>query len=222
MRGVYGYTTRGSARVGISLFHTVGDRDRAIEQINTEMHQIASELYTAMGVDWRALVNRPPVSSAVVWAAYAKVLAEAEQKMRASKHWPIWRDVFNPVYEEWNRFYADQSSWNEFFTSWDEYEHWQDRIKALYSAIESQGLALRAPAPQDLPRTIWAQAEKKVEDIFGGVTTMLKVAVYGGLAVAGVFVLAKLGSDLRDRRDPAQTYLQAYQSRRPLMLPAPR
>ena len=145
-RGSYGH-----AHVGISLFHTVGDRDRAVEQINTEFNVLTSELVQRMGGDPRDFVTDP---QKLLDPAVAKRVSAAYEVLKRSRYYPFWVTVYEPIYSEWRRFYADQSSWTEFMTNWDEYEHWRDRLVRLRKSVEDQVGPLQSPGPVDLSKTL--------------------------------------------------------------------
>ena len=198
MRGQYGTSWCGFGRrcgrasVGLELFHTVGDRDRAVEQINTDLNMLVAEVYRAMGVDSSvfdlAALSKDPVG-------YSRRAAAARAAMTKSPVYPLWRDVVSPVLSEWNHFYHDQSSWREWLTSWDEYEHWKDRLKRLRETVSKQ-VQLMSPEPVDLARTIWGQAGEaaseaalKVEAGVGDAWKIVKYGVIGALVIGGVVAL---------------------------------
>jgi hypothetical protein len=105
-RGTYGPSHASSPRklIGGALFHTVGDRDRVVEQVDTEFAQLISELYRKMGGDPDLLkiseAKRDP-------AGWAKRYKAAEQTISKS---PLWKDTVMPVWNEWKSFYNEQSS----------------------------------------------------------------------------------------------------------------
>jgi hypothetical protein len=218
-RGQYG--ARESASVGISLFHTVGDRDRAVERINTEFHVLISELEHAMGVDPNDLTFT---------AAYQRpaAFAAAQKKKELSPLYPLWRDVVSPVYAEFRRFYADQSSWTQFVTNWEEYENWMNRFKALRSkaseVLKAHGKDLTSPGPVALPTTLPGDileatgegikgaaglAKRGAEGAGEAAMDAVKIAKYaaiGVLAIGGVIALTSVASHLRKGTDPIESY----------------
>jgi hypothetical protein len=209
MRRAYGR----DALVGISLFHTVGDRDRAVEQINTEFVTLVSELAHKMGTDSKAItidfaqMARDPIN-------YWKRVQAATATMAKSPLYPLWRDVVSPVYAEWNKFYADQSSWREFMTNWEEYEHWFDRLKGLRNAVEAEVGPLHSPDPLKLSETLPAKVARKAAEGAGDVLNIVKYAVYGGLALVGVIALSSVAQNLRKGKDPMEQYTAIARSHR--------
>lgn len=217
-RGTYGLATQ----VGISLFHTVGDRDRAVEQINTEFNVLTSELVQRMGGDPRDFVTDP---QKLLDPAVAKRVSAAYEALKRSRYYPFWVGVYEPIYSEWRRFYADQSSWTEFMTNWDEYEHWRDRLMQLRRSVEDQVGPLKSPSPVDLsktlPGTVIEEAGKHAKRVAEGAEhaakdtwSMVKVAIYGALAVGGLIAVASIGSHVRAGTDPAETYYGMLRGRR--------
>jgi hypothetical protein len=217
--GNYG---RGGTHVGISLFHTVGDRDRAVEQMNTELVMTVSDLIGRMGVDPKVFVQdiaamtRDPVG-------YVKRIQAARATMEKSPLYPIYRDTLSPFYDEWNKFYTDQSSWQEWLTNWDEYEHWADRVKAIRASVDSQlgqldHGPLASPTPGDLSTTLpgaiidtTGRVIKKVgtaaEKGAGDIWSMVKIGVYGALGIAGILAVTSIVQQVRKGQDPAEKYL---------------
>lgn len=233
-RGRPGYAGRGTYGhhlpvVGISLWHTVGDRDRAVEEVNTMMVMIVSELLAKMGVD--PDVFKPNIAA---WTrdpvGQKKRMDAAFAHMRKSRLYPIWAHTVSPIYEEWKAFYADQSDWEEWKTSWETYEHWVDRVKSLRDSVNQQ-LArfsndrLHTPDTGNLPttlpgsildttgdviKTVGHGAKEGASDIWG----MVKFGVYGGLAIAGILAASSIVQQLRHNRDPFESYVAMARGRR--------
>lgn len=212
-RGEYGnralYSGSPRAEVGISLFHTVGDRDRLVEQIQTEFGQLYNELWRKMGGDPSILntseVKRDPVS-------WAKRFKAQEEIIKKSPIYPLYKDTFAPVYNEWKHFYNEQSSWEEFKTSWEMYTNWRDRLAALHTHISNEVRRLmpdeeiRTPSPSSAPETVWEEAggvvKRGASAVAGGigdVWKIAKVALYAGIAVGGVYVISKAVQTARGR-----------------------
>lgn len=229
-RGQYGNGHRqrrwGNPTVGISLLHTVGDRDRLVEQIDTEFGQLISELYRKMGGD-PALLNMSEMQKDPIgWAKRSKA---TEQVIKKSPIYPLWRDTVQPVFSEWKKFYSDQSSWEEFKTNWDEYEHWRDRVANLHAHVAREvarvmpDSPLRTPAPSSAQTTIWADVEHKAEsaaDTAGkaaaGVGEVLKYGLYAALGIGALVAVSLVASSLKSGKNPADKYTELIrQSRKP-------
>lgn len=216
-RGTYGSSQRtvqraGSPRawVGITLFHTVGDRDRLVEQIDTEFGQLISELFRKMGAD-PALLNMSEVHRDPM--GWSKRYQAAEQTIKRSPIYPLWKDTVMPVWNEWKNFYKEQSSWEEWKTNWDTYENWRDRIAKLHAHVVSEvgrlmpDQPIRTPPPTGAPQTIWAEAGeatagglRTVGGGIGDVLHFLKIAAYAGLAIGGVYVVSRVVQSGRSAR----------------------
>lgn len=190
------------AIIGVSLFHTVGDRDRAAEQINSEFNTLAGELLFAMHVpadqqdmDMREYTSDP--------AGYAKKIAAARVIMMQSPLWSLWANVFSPIFSEWKRFYADQSSMSQFFTNWEEYEHWFDRLSNIRASIERQ-MKLTSPTPISLAQTLpgrivegGARALDKTGDLLSGTFDAIKYAIYAAVGLGTVAAGAMIVQNFR-------------------------
>lgn len=160
---------RAPAAVGISLFHTVGDRERALDQIATGFTSLQNEVMRAAG--YSADPYRP--ASGPIW------------------DW--WQVAGAPTIAEWQTFHANQtSSWGQrFAASWEVYEAWQKRLEALRAAA-AQHVQLVSPPPAPLPTTL----PGAVLDAAGGaakaVGGALHAALWVGLGLGGLWVGTKI------------------------------
>jgi len=198
-RGEYGHRQRdlrsNGDRVGISLFHTVGDRERAIEQISTGFRQLSDEIMTKAG--HRSVPYR-----------------EASGPL-----WEWWRLAGVPVIEEWQKFQADQmGSWStRWATSWESYEGWQSRLKKLRDLAESKvrefGQRLETSASPDLPKTLpgavleaGGRAAEKAGEAVWETGKIIKWAAIGVLTFGGIFALSSLAMTLKKGEEPLEYY----------------
>jgi len=204
MRGVYKNAFQGRyAVVGISLFHTVGDRERALDQINTGFRTLNTEVMTMAG--WNADPYHP-----------------AEGPI-----WDWWSITGVPVMEEWQKFYADQ--WGSYSTrwasNWEEYERWQERLVTLRNAAVAHGLKLITPPPAPLGATLPGKIIDKtgcaldkaghdIEDTLTGLMKVLKYTVYGALGVGALVAVASVASNVRKGTDPVEKYADIYRRTR--------
>lgn len=233
MRGVYGNKrasrpAAGGPHVGISLFHTVGDRDDAVKEINTAMVTLVSELLTRMGVDPNVLVV--DVAKLADPAHMQRVVA-ARKTMEASPLYPIWTAILQPAYDEWNKFAIEQSSWGErFATNWETYEHWQERVgelrAAVNSALKEHGQKLASAEPgklqSSLPGTILDTGGRVVKRVGEGAAdaasdtfNLVKYGIYAVLGIAGVIAVTSIVQQVRKDRDPLETYAAIARNRLP-------
>jgi hypothetical protein len=229
-RGEYGSRSSGSnrgeygSRVGGILFHTVGDRDALVEQTNTGWQTLVRELVARMGVDPRDLV---PDAGAMARdpAGYTKRTGAALAKLRQSPLFPFWRDVVTPEYDAFNKFYAEQSSWEEFKTDYSTYENWLARLQAMRAAVnkrlaEEKVTPLAGPSAVPLPKTVMEKGGEAVEEagklakrgvegageVAMDFTKVLKYAVIGVLVIGGAVALTSVASHLRKGTDPVEKY----------------
>ncbi len=214
----------GSPRIGISLFHTVGDRDRAVEQMNTEFNVLVNELFREMGVSDYPSIDYGKMADPKYFADWRAKVDAADTKMKASPLYPLWHDVVSPMLTEWRNFYHEQSSWEEWKTAWETYENWDTRIKALRDKVEAEikrhGGQVLAPGSGDLPETIWQEAGGAVSRgggaIAHGAGEVLDILKYGLIAVLGigaVVAVSSVASNLKKGRDPVEPYAARFRGR---------
>ena len=116
--------------------------------------------------------------------------------------------MFSPFLKEWNAFSGNYSEWSEalWLTNWDRFVSYVDRWHAIYEkvakAIADKGGKLVAPPPQEMPKDAldsikdaFKKAGGAVESVWG----LAKIAIYGGLAIGGIFVISKLVDDFRSK-----------------------
>jgi hypothetical protein len=206
------------------LFHTVGDRDAIVEQVNVGFSTLARELVAKMGVDPKDLVP-DAVAMAQDPVAYTKRATTALNKLHQSPLYPFWRDVVAPEYEAWNKFYASQSSWEEWKTDYSTYENWSDRLNVMRATVnkrlaEQNVAPLQGPSVVALPKTVMEHGGEAVQEAGGllkrgaqgaGEATMdlvkvVKYAAIGVLAIGGAVALASVASHVRKGTDPVQSY----------------
>jgi hypothetical protein len=208
-RGQYGTRRtrlQGSPRevVGISIYHTVGDRERALNQIGTGFAQLQSEIFSKSSAD--------------------------QYGARTGPLWEWWRYAGIPILNEWQKFQADQ--WAKYSTrwatNWETYENWEDRLKKLRANVAAKlkefGTALETVAPTDLPKTLPGTiieetgeaiketgrlAKRGAEGAGAAVVDTVKIMKYtaiGVLAIGGVIALTSAVSHLRKGTDPVKSY----------------
>jgi hypothetical protein len=226
----------GSTQVGLKLFHTDGDSERAVEQINTEMDAIVDATYRAMGVDPSQIrKSTRTVAEYAKWAhdfarqsreernAFLLRVADAKDKAKKSPLWTFWSDAISPTYDEWLRFREKNNYWS-LFTSWEEYDHWLDRARQLRATAEAKGIHIDSPAPLDLTTTLPGDIFKAGGETFKEMGKILKWGVIGALGIGAVVALSSVASKLRSGKDPSETYVGLIKPRRsrPRLIAAPR
>ncbi|HSX23077.1 MAG TPA: hypothetical protein VLE97_09910 [Gaiellaceae bacterium] len=219
-RGSYGGVT-----VGGILFHTVGDRDALLEQTNTGWTQLARELITRMGVDPTLLIVDHAAMAADP-AGYSKRAGAALAALQKSPLYPFWRDVVSPEYEAFNKFYANQSSWEEWKTDYSTYENWAARLESMRKAVnkrlaEANAAPLAGPSATPLPKTVMEKGGEAVEEAgrlakggAEGIGSILKYGVIGALVIGGAVVATSLATNLKKGKDPIEHYAGIYRQRR--------
>jgi len=216
----------GSTQVGLKLFHTEGDSERAVDQISTEMDAIVDATYRAMGVDPSQIRHSTrTVAEYVKWArdfakqsreernAFLTRVADAKDKAKKSPLWVFWSDAISPTYDEWLRFREKNNYWS-LFTSFEEYEHWLERARQLRATAEAKGIHIDSPAPLDLTSTLPGEIFKAGGETFKEMGKILKWGVIGALGIGAVVALSSVASKLRSGKDPSETYVGLIKQRR--------
>lgn len=218
-RGEYGQIFRGDTRgdyrrayIGATVYHSVSDRDRAVEQINTEFSVFVGDFLHTIGINPAELelVFDPRFLTDKVKQARFNV---ARGVLMASPYYSLWRDIIAPVYAEWKKFYVDQSTWHEFVSSYEDYEGWMTRLQQLRDAVNAQNIQLRSPSPTKLPRTVWQEAGNVAQDAAqtvvhaaGDLGKVLKYALIAAIGIGGAVALGSLAVDVKKGRAPADRY----------------
>ena len=197
--------------------HTVGDRDALVEQTNTGWQRLVREFIARMGVDPKDMTPDPAAMAQDV-PGYTKRVTAALAKLQQSPLYPYWRDVITPEYDAFNKFYANQSSWEEFKTDWSTYVNWADRLEAMRVSAnkvlaEHSAAPLAGPSNVPLPTTFTEEAGGLVKRGAEGageaamdVVKIMKYAAIGVLGIGGVVALTSVASHLRKGTDPIQSY----------------
>lgn len=180
--------------VGLKVFHTTGDSERATRQIDVEMQAIIDAVYEAMGTDPNLLrrytLDEADKLAPDQLAAWKDQVADAKQVAQASKFWPFFSAVVSPVYQDWQSFREGQNYYN-LFTSWEEYEKWLERAKNLRDAVRSQGIRPLTPTPVDLSKTTLGALGDDLAGALKSVGSFVKNVVYALLVLVGGYVVYK-------------------------------
>lgn len=197
-RSYTGHYGRDRALVGIELFHGITDRDTAAAQINTQIQAIASAVVSAAGGD-PSLLH----SATEEWwkggipSDWREKVYTARRAMEKSPLLPLWDNAVSPMLNEWNEFHGDRAKWYQgvksFFTSWDDYKSWAQRVNDLRDRVEAAGVHVPIPRLQELPKSVTETAEQAIGEIW----KIAKWGVIGALAVGGVVVLSSAAAKWR-------------------------
>ncbi len=105
----------------------------------------------------------------------------------------FWLDEVSPFLSEWQKFSHDHSHWFDLFsqlaTGAEVYQTWQARLNALRDKARKLGVKL----PTD--QVGISESRSLIDEI----NVILKYALYGGLAIGGIFVISKLVDDFRSK-----------------------
>ena len=174
-RGVY-HGARGlaqsrgtSAQVGSEWFHTVSDRQSAVNRLNADFAVLAADLAAAV------TANPTPAGAQFLSA-----------------------DV-TPLLKDWVAFAKRETdSWlTRAATDWRAFESWLDRLRRLRSLARSHGIALTSPEPIDLPTTVWDRAASGESGGATSWLGVARVGVLGVIGLAGVHGLYTLWRDVK-------------------------
>jgi hypothetical protein len=167
MRGIGGRAEaeKPAAQIGQELFHTVGDRDRAVAHLTTSFHALMNDLST-----WLTANQSSPDASTIA-------------------HW-IDSNV-TPVIADWTTFSTQEKNswWRKAATSWDTFEHWWGKLKQLRDMARVHGVELHSVEPAPLPKTIWQHSEAGEGSEATAVLGVLKIGVLSIIGIMGVIGL---------------------------------
>ncbi len=219
-RGQYG----SGVAVG-RLYHSVGDREDAVKQMDLDWTALFQDLAVQAGE-----LTRDPNSSS---GYHVTSQIEFDALKPDPKKIAWWKSYAKPRFGAWVKFRSDQLgqdatvapnylAWTERFTTdWSTYEEWKDKLDALRAAAQQAGFTLGAPAAQSLPTTVWQDAGGAVQKGAGAVAsgigdvwTLLKYGMWGALGIGAVIALSSVASNLRSGRDPAEKYVELIRDRR--------
>jgi len=163
------YDDRPRTISGAELYHSVGDRERALDQLATDFTSLQNDLLNqtkqhAELFDWYRANIEPTITE---WQTF-----HANQ----TGSWPI-----------------------RWATDWSVYEQWQDRLKRIRELATAHGVQLASPSPVDLPKTVWQRGAEGVGSGAAALFTLLKIAVYAAIGITGVVALYTVFRDIRGR-----------------------
>lgn len=210
----------GVVGVGVSLYHSVGDRAEAVKQMSVDWSALYQNLASQVGeltpdpkepsgyhitskLEWDAA---PPDPRKVVW----------------------WKSFAKPLFNSWAKFKSEQLGGNRtvasdyiafaerWQTNWDVYERWLKKLTDLRAEAQRRGFSIGAPAPAELPTTVWSDVEegaKRVVEGAGDTWTFVKYAAWAVLGIGSIIALSSVAQNLRAGRDPAERYTQLIRQR---------
>lgn len=214
-------TTYGAVAVGLTIYHSVGDRADAVKQMDVDWNALYQNLASQVG----ELTRDPKSPSGFRIATQADWDANPPDPKKVE--W--WKSYAHPLINQWVKFKHEQiggdrtfaddyiSFAERFQTNWDVYEGWKKKLDNLRAEAQRRGFAVTTTAPTDLPTTVWADAAGTARDIAGGVGDVwkfVKYAAWGVLGIGAVVALSSVASNLRSGRDPAEKYMALIRTRR--------
>ena len=217
--------------VGITLYHSVGDRADAVKQMAVDW----DALYQNLAVQAGELTPDPKVPSGYRTATQLEWDANPPDPNKGT--W--WKSYAKPLIKQWAKFKSEQLGTDtgaylafaeRFQTNWDVYEQWKAKLDTLRAEALKHGFTIDAPVPTDLPTTLWADVANVVkrgaEKVAAGgedVWKFAKYAAYGVLGIGAVVALSSVAQNLRSGKDPSEKYMELIRERRrPRALPEAR
>lgn len=219
-RGQYGRSS-----VGITLYHSVGDRAEAVKAMALDWDVLYQNLASQAG----ELIRDPTSQSGY------RVMTQREwdAKPPDPKKVTWFKSYAFPLIRQWVKFKHDQiggdrtvaddyiSFAERFQTNWDVYEDWRKKLDNLRAEAEKRGFTIEAPKPQDLPTSVWSDVADVVErgagKVAGGIGDVWNVVKYGAWALLGigaVVALSSVASNLRSGKDPGEKYMELIRTTR--------
>ena len=222
--------------VGITIYHSVGDRADAVKQMAEDWTALYQDLALQVGE-----LARDPMSS----GGYRQATQADYDKLNPDPKKVTWfKSYFRPRLAAWLKFKSEQLGTDRtvaadyiafaerWQTNWDVYEGWKKKLDALRNEAQGQGFTIGVPQAASLPTTVWADVAHTVERgagaVAGGVGDVWTLVKYGAWAVLGigaVVALSSVVSNLRSGKDPGEKYMELIRERRrpraPRALPEP-
>lgn len=225
LRGACGWSARHSTGVGVSFYHSVGDRAEAVEQLDIDWNALYQNLASQVG----ELVRDPSAPNGYRTATQKEW--DANPPDAAKVAW--WKSNALPLINKWVKFKAEQLGGDRTFadkyiafaerwaTNWSVYEDWKKKLDALREEAKKRGFTLTTSLPAPLPTTVWVDVADTVERGAGAVASSVgdtwTFVKYGAWAVLGIGVFAALASvtqNVRKGHDPFERYADILQRRR--------
>lgn len=230
-RGEYGSV------VGLTIYHSVGDRADAVKQMAIDWTALYQNLASQAGV----LIVDPKSSSGYRLMTQRDWDANPPDPTKVT--W--WKSYADPLFKQWSRFKLDQLGGDRtvasdyiafaerFQTNWDVYEDWKKKLDNLRAEATKRGFTVDAPKPADLPTTVWAdvgdvvqRGAGKVASGLGDVWNIVKYGAWAVLGIGAVVAISSVASNLRSGKDPGEKYVEMIREgrrpRTPRALPASR
>ena len=222
--------------VGITIYHSVGDRADAVKQMAVDWTALYQNLASQAG----ELIADPTSASGYRYTTQPEWDANPPDPKKVT--W--WKSYAAPLFKQWTKFKSDQLGGDRtvaadyiafaerWQTNWDVYENWKNKLDTLRAEAQKRGFTTDAPRPTDLPTTVWADVADVVErgagKVASGVGDVWSIVKYGAWAVLGIgalVALSSVASNLRSGKDPGEKYMELIRERRsraPRALPEPR
>lgn len=223
-RGYYGSRR---AMVGLTLYHSVGDRAEAVKQMDVDWNTLYQSLASQAG----ELIADPKSASGYRYMTQLEWNAHPPDPKKVE--W--WKSYASPLIQQWVKFKHDQLGGDRtvaadyiafaerFQTDWDVYENWKKKLDNLRKEAEKRGFTVDAAPITALPTTVWAdvgdviqRGAGKVAAGVGDVWNVVKYGAYAVLGIGAVVALTSVASNLRSGKDPGEKYMELIrESRRP-------
>lgn len=205
--------------VGITLYHSVGDRADAVKQMAVDW----DALYQALASQVGELTIDPKSPSGF----HITTQKEWDANPPDPKKVTWWKSYALPIIKEWVKFKRDQLGTDRTFaadyiafaerfqTNWDVYEGWKKKLDNLRAEAQKRGFSVELPKSTDLPTTVWADAGSALEKGAGAVGSgigdvwkTLKYGVWGILGIGAIVAISSVASNLKSGKDPAEKYME--------------
>lgn len=146
------------ATVGLTLYHSVGDRADAVKAMALDWDALYQNLASQAG----ELVRDPTTQSGY------RIMTQREWDANPPDPNKVtwFKSYALPLIKQWVKFKHDQiggdrtvaddyiSFAERFQTNWDVYEDWRKKLDNLRAEAEKRGFTIEAPKPQDLPTSV--------------------------------------------------------------------
>jgi hypothetical protein len=194
--------------VGASVWQTPGGVQSELARINADMATFSAEI-TAASARHGFAAHDPLLASPI------EIVGDAAAFQRLAPKDSIavfFNAVWSPFAHKWRAFYDENSGWldNLWWNHGPEAEQFHEQLGQLRDAAQKLGMSVMSPTPVtfspsvvfDPHRNIFDESHDAAKKAGSDVEKMIKVAVYGGLALVGVVVVATVAQSVRSNESP--------------------
>ncbi len=124
----------------------------------------------------------------------------------------LFQNVWTPLLQEWRRFFEKNKGWwdNFWWNHAPEAERYQAQLVEVRARAKELGMNPMSPTPAqfapsllfDPQRNVFDRVADGTQHALADVWTVVKIALYAGVAIAGGYVILTLARNAKGREEP--------------------